>query len=133
MRLQNNLYIITNRTVEGLSAQYTLQLQPSSFIYQAHFPGEPITPGVCIVQMGKELIDDLLQANALPHHTEIVKVKNVKFLSVLSPTSTTMVTYQIKKMEVSEDNKEVKAQVIVTAEEEAKAKLSLLLRVTDAE
>lgn len=133
MQLRNNLYIVTDRTVDGLSARYTLQLQPSCFIYQAHFPGEPITPGVCIVQIGKELVDDLLQAKGMSGQTEIVKVKNVKFLSVLSPETTTSVVYDIKKVEVSEDKREIKVQIVVTDSEEAKAKISLVLKVIDAE
>ncbi len=133
MQLRNNLYIVTDRTVDGLSARYTLQLQPSCFIYQAHFPGEPITPGVCIVQIGKELVDDLLQTKGMSGHTEIVKVKNVKFLSVLSPETTTSVVYDIKKVEVSEDKREIKVQIVVTDSEEAKAKISLVLKVIDAE
>ncbi len=133
MQLRNNLYIVTDRTVEGLSARYTLQLQPSCFIYQAHFPGEPITPGVCIVQIGKELVDDLLQTKGMSGHTEIAKVKNVKFLSVLSPETTTSVVYDIKKVEVSEDKREIKVQIVVTDSEEAKAKISLVLKVIDAE
>lgn len=133
MQLRNNLYIVTDRTVDGLSARYTLQLQPSCFIYQAHFPGEPITPGVCIVQIGKELVDDLLQAKGMSGKTEIVKVKNVKFLSVLSPETTTSVVYDIKKVEVSEDKREIKVQIVVTDSEEAKAKISLVLKVIDAE
>ncbi len=133
MQLRNNLYIVTDRTVDGFSARYTLQLQPSCFIYQAHFPGEPITPGVCIVQIGKELVDDLLQTKGMSGHTEIVKVKNVKFLSVLSPEDTTSVVYDIKKVEVSEDKREIKVQIVVTDSEEAKAKISLVLKVIDAE
>ncbi len=133
MQLRNNLYIVTDRTVDGVSARYTLQLQPSCFIYQAHFPGEPITPGVCIVQIGKELVDDLLQTKGMSGHTEIAKVKNVKFLSVLSPETTTSVVYDIKKVEVSEDKREIKVQIVVTDSEEAKAKISLVLKVIDAE
>ena len=60
-------------------------------------------------------------------------VKNVKFLSVLSPEKNTTVVYQLKKVEMSEDNAELKAQVVVSAGEEAKAKMSLVLKITDAE
>lgn len=55
MLLRNNLYTVTQKEVDGLKGHFELALNPSCFIYQAHFPGEPITPGVCIVQMGKEL------------------------------------------------------------------------------
>lgn len=48
MQLRNNLYTVTEKKVDGLTGYFELALTPSCFIYQAHFPGEPITPGVCM-------------------------------------------------------------------------------------
>ena len=45
MQLRNNLYTVTEKMVDGLTGYFELALTPSCFIYQAHFPGEPITPG----------------------------------------------------------------------------------------
>ena len=58
MLFRNNLYFIdaAQRTEDG--AVYTLRLNPDHVIYKAHFPGEPITPGVCILQIGQELLSD---------------------------------------------------------------------------
>lgn len=133
MLLRNKLYTVTHRNTEGLTGCYTLELQPACVIYKAHFPGEPITPGVCIVQTAQELLEDMLQCAGLPHTTKLAMVKNVKFLSVLSPADNTTVVYQMKKVEMSEDNTELKAQVVVSADEEAKAKMSLVLKITNAE
>lgn len=131
MQLRNNLYTVTEKKVDGLMGHFVLALNPSCFIYQAHFPGEPITPGVCIVQMGKELLEDLLgEALRKKVKLEIVKIKNVKFLSVISPEETTVITYQMMKVEISEDGSEVKAQMVVVSGLEAKAKISLVLSVT---
>lgn len=130
MLLRNNLYTVTQKEVDGLKGHFVLALNPSCFIYQAHFPGEPITPGVCIVQMGKELLEELLEEHIQKKvGLEICKVKNVKFLSVISPNETTVITYQMKKVELSEDGSEMKAQMVITSGEEAKAKISLVLSV----
>lgn len=125
MQLKNNLYTVTGKQVDEFlsGARYELELIPSSVIYQAHFPGEPITPGVCIVQMGKELIED-----ALHKHLDIHLVKNVKFLSVLSPKESTTVCVTWQKMVISEDGKEVKVQIVVTSHDETKAKISMTLQ-----
>lgn len=125
MQLKNNLYTIAHKQLEeGYSGSlYELELIPSSVIYQAHFPGEPITPGVCIVQMGKELVEDALQ-----QELHVSYVKNVKFLSILTPTQSTSATFLLQKITFSEDGKEVKAQIVVTSGDEAKAKLSMFLR-----
>ena len=130
MLLRNNLYTVTHKEVDGWKGHFVLALNPSCFIYQAHFPGEPITPGVCIVQMGKELLEDLLEEKLQKKvGLEISKVKNVKFLSVISPNESTAITYQMKKVEMSEDGSEMKAQMVITSGEEAKAKISLVLSV----
>lgn len=131
MLLKNSLYTIEK--IEKLTSSdeivggcFLLRLNPDHVIYQAHFPGEPITPGVCIVQMGKELMEELL-AKSL----EVARVKNVKFLSVISPENTTSITYTFRKVEWSADGKEVKAQIVVTSGDEAKAKISFGLRVVE--
>lgn len=106
------------------NTSFRLRLNPEHFIYQAHFPGEPVTPGVCILQIGKELLAELLQESL-----EITHVKNVKFLSVISPLiKEKEISYTFKKIETSEDSQEVKAQIIVASDEETKAKISFTCR-----
>lgn len=130
MQLRNNLYTVAEKEVEGQTGRFIVSLNPSCVIYQAHFPGQPITPGVCIVQMGVELLEELLgEYTRRKVNLEISKVKNVKFLSVISPLETPQVVYLLKKVEMSEDGSEVKAQLEVASNEEVKAKISLVLRM----
>ncbi len=133
MKLENNLYTVLDEKIDGWNACFTVKLNAASFIYQAHFPNEPITPGVCIVQMGEELIGKLMVANGIKGDVEIDKIKNVKFLSVLTPQNSDAVIYEMKKVSLSEDSRQVKAQVIVTSGDELKAKISLVLRISDVE
>ena len=129
MQLKNNIYKIIGKEDESGVVDYTIQLIPSCFIYQAHFPGEPITPGVCIVQIGKELIEELLAEQISKSQTlEIIKVKNVKFLSVISPNETKQLVYQVKKMDLSEDGTKVEALVVVLSEHKMMAKISLVMQ-----
>ena len=55
MILKNDFYHIAQASVDLPRATYEIALNAQHFIYQAHFPGEPITPGVCILQMACEL------------------------------------------------------------------------------
>lgn len=131
MLLRNNLYTISQKEINGLNGCFTIELNSSHFIYLAHFPEEPITPGVCIVQIGQELLELLLEENCLKkYRLEIKKVKNVKFLSVISPKNNTTIVYTMKKVEMSEDATEVKAQIEVSFKDEIKAKISLVLCVS---
>ena len=52
-------------TIDGKEAQddgtvvYSVSLNAAHDVYKGHFPERPITPGVCNIQMIKELAEDL--------------------------------------------------------------------------
>lgn len=117
MKLKNSLYTITRQDTQENGASYDLTLHAEHVIYQAHFPGQPITPGVCIIQIAKELLEDYVV-----QPLEVQRVKNIKFLSVISPVETPAVTYLLQK--VTQDDAGYKAQVEVVAGDKALAKIS---------
>lgn len=120
MNFLNKLYTVESvrRSQEG--ASYDLRLNPDHIIYRAHFPGEPITPGVCILQMGIELLSD-----ALGEEVELQEAKSVKFLNILRPDGTP-VHVDVRIQEESEEG--VKAQLVFFTPENPIAKLSILCR-----
>ena len=119
MKLLNNLYRISEREITALSARYSIVLEEKYFIYKAHFPDEPITPGVCVIQIAKELLEDYAQKRYT-----IKTIKNVKFLNVISPVTTPHVTYVFDKIVADEVSKTCRLQVQVLAAEALLAKLS---------
>lgn len=122
MVFRNNLYFIDSvaRSENGVS--YEIHLNADHIIYKAHFPGEPITPGVCILQMGIELLVDAVNSDL-----EISSVKNVKFLSILHPDC---VPVFVKVHNITVADAAVKAQVDFLTADTPIAKLSLLCRTT---
>lgn len=114
MQLRNSLYTIV-RADTG-SGTFTLRLLPECFIYQAHFPGRPVTPGVCIVQMGVELIEELTG-----RRLRLVRIKNVKFLSPLVP-DTELVGATLALVP---SMAQVEAKITLQVADEVKAKLSI--------
>lgn len=121
MILKDNFYTIIASDVAGRS--YQLKLMPDSVIYQAHFPGQPTTPGVCIVQIATELLSELLQANL-----ELSAVVNAKFLAVINPTQNEEVQYSFPKLSVDESQGVVKVSVVVSRHEQVFTKLSLVCK-----
>ena len=117
MKLKNSLYTIIRQENNGSTWCYDVQLDASHVIYQAHFPGQPITPGVCIIQIAKELLED-----ATGKQLDVQRLKNVKFLSVLSPVEIPAATYLINKITHEEDG--YQAQVEVKAGDTSLAKIS---------
>ena len=83
MMLRDDFYYVTESVKNSSSAVYHVLLNPGHVIFGAHFPGEPVTPGVCLIQMGKELVEDFVG-----RQIGLKMLKNVKFLSVVSPLET---------------------------------------------
>ena len=132
MKLKNNLYKIISKEEVNSIFNYTVELNPSCVIYQAHFPGEPITPGVCIVQIGKEVIEGLLlEQSSASRRLEIIKAKNIKFLSVISPNETPILTYQVRKLVFSDDKMTIETQIVVNSDDKSMAKISLVMKLYD--
>lgn len=123
MILKNSLYTIADKRMEGSGIFYQILLDKNHFIYKAHFPNEPITPGVCIIQIAKELLEDYLH-----EEYEISYVKNIKFLSVLSPLSTPSVAYVFDKITILPETNECKTQVQVQQDNVLFAKLSIIFK-----
>ena len=123
MKFLNNLYHIVSKDVVDASIRYNIHLDASHFIYQAHFPDEPITPGVCMIQIPKELLEEHLGIGL-----EIQKVKNVKFLNVISPLATPNVTYVFEKIMPDDSEKTYKVMTQVSSGETSLAKLSFICK-----
>ena len=107
MLLKNSLYAIEGQETVDSAVCYDIRLHADHTIYKAHFPGEPITPGVCVIQIAKELLEDHLQ-----RPLAIKAVKNVKFLAVVSPLQHPQVRYTFRQ--INDTPEAVSAQVDVT-------------------
>ena len=121
MKLLDSLYSVISEDSCETGHEYVIKLDPEHFIYKAHFPGEPITPGVCIMQIAVELFEKALGASLA-----LECVKNIKFLQIISPKDVTEVKYAFNKI-VREDS-EIKVQVTVSDADHTYAKLSLVCR-----
>ena len=119
MRLTDGFFIIesTQDTEGGFEA--VLRTNPEHPIYKAHFPGSPITPGVCIIQAAGELLEKKLNRKLY-----LKTVKNVKFLSVIIPEDGKKIKYSFSN--IIEDGSGVKAQVLVSDDASVYAKISLI-------
>jgi 3-hydroxyacyl-[acyl-carrier-protein] dehydratase len=62
---------------------YRIALNDSHPIFQAHFAGNPIMPGACVVQLIKELAADYFNRTLI-----VCTVKSMKFLHPVNPLET---------------------------------------------
>lgn len=57
-----------------------IELNKEHKIFKGHFPGNPVVPGVCMIQMVKEVLSDVLKRNLY-----LSESSNIKFVSVIKP------------------------------------------------
>lgn len=119
MRLTDDFFIFEafRKTENGFEAD--LRTNPEHFIYKAHFPGNPITPGVCIIKTAGELLEQKLDRKLF-----LKTVKNVKFLSVIIPEKGKKIKYSFSN--IVEDENSCKVQVVVSDDAIVYAKISLI-------
>ena len=121
MILRDNLFYIRSNETTAKGSLFHLELNPNHFIYQAHFPSQPITPGVCIVQIVKELLE--IETN---RKLAIKKVNNVKFLSIISPADNCHISCELIKIQVDEESRQIKTQAVIFSDKETYAKVSFI-------
>ena len=104
MKLQNEMFTIVAQSATGKSEIYfRIRLNAGHFIYKAHFPGNPITPGVCLVKILTELTEKYLSRQLF-----LIEINNLKFISTISPIEDTVVEVAFSKICVSNDFCKVK-------------------------
>jgi 3-hydroxyacyl-[acyl-carrier-protein] dehydratase len=126
MILLNNLYTIVARDSSDSKISYDIKLDANHFIYQVHFPNEPITPGACIIQIAKELLEDYFAKQM-----KIYLIKNVKFLSVISPITTPQISCIFDKITTEENGNTYHVQVHLQSNDTPLAKLSFTCKHHD--
>ena len=88
MLLKDNLYQILKSEKNESGFAYSIQISDKHPIFKGHFPESPVLPGVCILQIFKELSEDAL-ANG--EHLQYDEIKQCKFLTPVAMTEPAIV------------------------------------------
>lgn len=78
--LLNDFYFIDELHTENDQVSAKIRINPAHKIFEGHFPGQPVVPGVCMVQIVKELMEQRLNAKLL-----LYKGSQLKFLQLIVP------------------------------------------------
>ena len=75
-----DLYVIEQTVKDDNYFVSTIRLNASHPVYKGHFPGVPVTPGVCLLHMIRDCVSGVL-------HKKIryKEISNCKFLAVVNP------------------------------------------------
>ncbi|MGV0830452.1 3-hydroxyacyl-ACP dehydratase [Empedobacter brevis] len=98
-----NLYTIKkSEKVDDSNFKVQIELNPNHEIFDGHFPNNPITPGVCMMQIIKELTEGIVSKDLF-----LSKVSNVKFMATINPFKQAVLDLNLT---IVHENNEVKVK-----------------------
>ncbi len=71
-------------------------------VFDGHFPGNPVTPGVCMMQIIKELTEEVTKTSLF-----MKSASNIKFMAIINPEHNANLNLQLEVTE-TEDGYRVK-------------------------
>jgi 3-hydroxyacyl-[acyl-carrier-protein] dehydratase len=89
--LLGKFYTIQSIQASGDAIHARLEINPVHPIFDGHFPSTPVVPGVCMIQMVKEITESVIGKT-----TRLVKSDQAKFLSVIDPRINTIIQAELK-------------------------------------
>ena len=116
MILLDKLYTIKSQQVEGNDIHYLIGFNVDYEILKGHFPGNPIIPGACIIQIISELVSKHLGFDVI-----MSEAKKIKFTNPIKPEKDNEVLFVIS---LSTTDKGIATAVTVSTEETIFAKIS---------
>jgi len=122
--LLDHFYTILSSELSD-STTWTIQVELNSehTVYQGHFPGHPVVPGVCLLQLMKECVENIRQQKL-----QYTQVSSCKFLSAINPIETPHIAVMLVLKETAEGTLLLQAEGTVKNECFIKLKAALSLK-----
>ena len=111
----------TENTSEGILAK--VHLNKDHAIFKGHFPGNPVMPGVCMIQIIKELTEETTGENLF-----LAVSSNIKFMAIINPEKNPDLQLSI---DITQENGEVKVKNTTSFEETVALKLNATFKIVD--
>ena len=89
--LAGNFFTISNIETAGFEVKARLIINASHKIFDGHFPGQPVVPGVCMMQMVKEIMEQVTGKK-----TDLIKSSEMKFLAIIDPLQNNNISATLK-------------------------------------
>ncbi|RZJ49048.1 MAG: 3-hydroxyacyl-ACP dehydratase [Chryseobacterium sp.] len=86
-------------------------------IFKGHFPGNPVTPGICMMQIVKELTEEFTGKKLF-----LKSASNVKFMAIINPFETPELSLQL---DITENETDIKVKNTTSFGETIALKMSV--------
>ncbi len=109
MLLERNFYTVKEKNIDEGKLNVLLQINAGNEIFKGHFPEMPIVPGVCMLQMVRELVEEQLGSSVA-----IAEIVNMKFIAAYNPLE-----HETSMMEISYASHEKGYKIVASLKNEA--------------
>ena len=118
----NDLYTyeIVQSEAECIFAK--ISFDSSHAVYKGHFPDQPVTPGVVLIEITRNVLANMLQKSL-----QLVSAKELKFLNPIIPSTNNIVDL---KIDFTLTDGAYKVQAIYTADDKTFTKIKGVFRAT---
>jgi 3-hydroxyacyl-[acyl-carrier-protein] dehydratase len=89
--LQDNFFTLSKLEKESFNIKADLVINAHHEIFEGHFPGHPVVPGVCMMEMIKEILEQ-----ATGKKTNLISAAEMKFLALINPQENNRIQASIK-------------------------------------
>ncbi|WP_394666151.1 3-hydroxyacyl-ACP dehydratase [uncultured Chryseobacterium sp.] len=109
--------LLSYEKTESGSFTAQISLNKDHDIFKGHFPGNPVTPGVCMMQIVKELTEEFTGSSLF-----LKTASNVKFMAIINPFETPDLKIQL---DITENEGDVKVKNTTSFGETIALKMSV--------
>ena len=75
-----DFYTLNNLTINEDLVTANITINKHHEIFKGHFPGNPVTPGVCMMQIIKEITEKVVETKLM-----MISSSNIKFMAIINP------------------------------------------------
>jgi 3-hydroxyacyl-[acyl-carrier-protein] dehydratase len=102
--LLHDLYTIESQVNTESQLLVTVKLNGEHSIFKGHFPGHPVLPGVCMMEMIAEIMGEFFNRSFRISHIPVIK-----FLRMIDPNKNPVINlelkYQVESLHVNTSGK----------------------------
>ncbi|WP_264535733.1 3-hydroxyacyl-ACP dehydratase [Flavobacterium sp. N1736] len=103
MVLKDFYKVLSEEKITDSKYTITILVNEKHDVFKGHFPGNPIMPGVCMIQIIKELTEKITQSTLM-----IQTLSNVKFMALINPEATPELRLELDIVTTEDDLVKVK-------------------------
>lgn len=99
-KILQDLYKINNLTVVENAVTANITVSKDHIIFKGHFPDNPVMPGVCMMQIIKEITEMVVKKKLF-----MQSANDIKFMAIINPFNTPELELQLEIIETDQGYK----------------------------